>query len=420
MTTQIRRLAWRRLFFVALLCGTLLVAGLVLTSRPSVESAAAWFGTVSVDGPSVIDAGADFAATVHSGAPDGTSAQLVVFAPVTTATFEAVSQDGVANFVVPAEITKHAGTLQLVGHVDERPSTSLSVTVRPGEAVEPVVPLVGPRTIIADGSDFTMSVISPTDPFGNPVVTGTEVVVDVLRANEDRTQLNDDVQGGIAAVIIESTTETGRVTVSSSVGRADGPSNSVDQVAGVPIEFTIEADSRNAIADGFTLHGIQTTVLQDQFGNLLPDGVAATFVIASQTDTTLVHSTVQGAIARTQFEAPATPGPVTITALVSGTGSLPLTVDFEPAVQDFPVRAKAADGRITFDVGPVITVRGGYVPDGTVVRVHDATSGEMLATSALRNGEASFELPRSSEPDAVYETTVLGSSVVVRDSELGE
>jgi len=395
---------------VALLI-TLVVGGRVLQG----DTVTSWSGPIAIQSDVTHPAGEELTVTVTASAPQGTTLQLAIFAPLSATLLEQPLERSSATFVIDPTLIEHAGVYQLVAHVDNSVSQTHQIRVIPSEAVDPVVPLVGPRTIIADGEDATMTVVTPIDQFGNPVADGTEVVFDVLRPSGRRNSVLLPVEQSIAAIIIESTTETGRMTISATSGQAEGPSNVVDQVAGTPAPFTVEADLRNPLADGFTLHTVQTSELRDQFGNLLPDGVAAVFIVQDARGESLVHASVQGGIARAAIEAPEHAGELTLLARVSGTQSPPATLVFVDAVESLTASMSTSGGRANLTIGPVLTARGGYVPDGTTALISDPVSGATIASVALRGGLGQLELDA---PAGALDVEVLGmtTTVEVEDS----
>ncbi len=386
------------------------VAGRLLADDDIVSS---WAGPVTIHAESDLAAGAGASVEVTANAPDGTPIQLAVFAPVDSALLDATLSQGRAQFTLAPELARHAGLYRLVAQVDRSESSVHQLQVRPGAAVNPMVPLVGPRTIIADGSDRTMTVVTPIDRFGNPVSDGTPVEIELLWPSGDRSVVTEAVDRALVAILIESTTEAGRVTISASVSDADGPNNVVDQVAGIPAPFTIDADTRNALADGFALHAVQTSELRDEFGNTFPDGVSAVFVLEDGDRTSLVQTTVQGGIARAVIEAPSEPGQVVITARVSGAQSAPTAIDFAPAVSVFVATQQVSESGVTIEIGPVVTARGGYVPDGTVVTIREQDNNTVIADAALRGGIAEVVLDNTG---VALEAEVLGAVVPIEDS----
>lgn len=348
--------------------------------------AVVWATPVQVEiSTTEVPAGGRFDVAVMAAAPDESIVELGVFGALNTTLLTTSLEDGAANFTIDGVHTRHSGVITVVASVLGNSSVPADIGVVPLEAVEPVVPLVGPRTIVADGADITMVTVSPADRYGNAVSTGTDVMTTLTRADGSVERRADPVAGGVAATIATATTETGRVTVSTTVGTAGGPSNVFDEVAGRPADFRVEIDTRNPIADGFNLRDVQTTTLRDRYGNLLPDGVAAVFTVESEAGSTFVHTTVQGGIARTRIKAPGRPGVLTIQALVSGAESELTSLRFDPAVDVVPVATATVNDITTFTVGPVQSTLGGYVPDGTTVVVYDS-SAEVLASAEVRGG----------------------------------
>ena len=372
-----------------------------------------WAGTVTIAGPEQVDAGTDVTVVIAADVADGTPVQLGVFAPLDSAMLTTPIEQGSARFTIEAQTVRHAGLYRLVAQIDSGVSETHELRVTALGAVNPVVPFVGPRTIIADGSDITMTVVTPMDQFGNPVADDTAVDIAVGRPGGESSVITQRIDRALAAIIIEATTEAGRVTVSASTGSTDGPSTVVDQVAGSPAPFTVTVDTRDTLADGFALHQIQTSELTDRFGNVLPDGVSAVFVIEDDSGTSFLQAVVQGGVARTMLEAPNAPGTTVVLARVSGIESPPVSVDFAPAIASLAASRSTNGGRVVLSVGPVVSERGGYVADGTMVTIVDRTSGEQIAQAALRGGVAEIVV------DAVdaesVDVVVLGTRIPIEE-----
>ncbi len=335
--------------------------------------------------------------------------QLVQFGSLSTTTSVHKLDAGSASITIDASHTTHAGLIHWVA-VAGSASGNASTMITPGNAVDPVTPLVGPRTVIADGDDFTMVVASPTDEFGNPVADDTRLMTTVERPDGTRTRDDISVNAGIAAQVIASQTRAGRVTVSVTAGDAIGPTTSFDQVAGVPAAFRLSADDTPKTADGFTLHTLETGTLLDQYDNLLPDGINVVFGIEGPQGRTQIDSTVQSGTARANFEAPGLPGVVEITARVSGRTGEPLRIDFDPAVSEVSAAAIVDGSDVKLSIGPVRLIAGGYVPDGTDAIVVDA-DGAVVAKTGLFRGESTMTVP--GEVGDSFEIYVLGKLVRV-------
>lgn len=393
----------RRVVLLVLLAGAVL--GLALVRFIGTNDAApteTWAGEVEITVPLIVDAGDAFDAVVRAVPPANTTATVVLFGALDTFSQEVNLVDGSADITFDGSLTDHAGRIDLLVAIGGMKTLAHVISVA-GEPVDPVVPLVGPRTIIANGDDFTMSVSSPQDEFGNAVANGTAVVTEALRPDGATNSVTTPVAGGVAAAIVVSTTEVGRIALATTAGDATGPTNIVDQVAGLPAPFEIEVDRRNAFADGFALHEMVTTTLFDTFGNELPDGISATFVIDDLEGRSFVEATVQGGVARALLQAPALPGTVTISARVSGRESQETSIVFETGVIALPVEAERIGDDVIVNVGRVLAARGGYPPDGTPVQLIEPETGVAVMTGSLREGLVTLTAP----------TTVFADGLVV-------
>jgi len=389
----------------------------VQTLSPNDEAIAVVSPTsIDITAVAEVTAGESIDVLVEAPVADRTDVSLGVFSALESTHLEAVAANGVARFGLESQLLDHEGRVTLVAQIGAT-RTVHDLIVRAGPVVDPVVPLVGPRTIVADGQDSTMIVVSPTDGFGNPLPDGTQVTTQIVRADGGIETLTSVVVGGLAASTLTADTTAGRVTITSQVDGRDGPANVVDQVAGRPVVFTVATRGTNdsatqLFADGFTLVEVATSELRDPFGNLLPDGIVTTFRIESPDGVSFAPATVQNGSAATTIESPDRPGAIVVSASTSGTTSTPLTLDFQPAVQSLPVTSRTAvDGTPVVQLGPVITVRGGYPADGTAVTITNTRSG-VTVTDALSRGVASVPL-RAAKPGDVVRIEVLGAQTEI-------
>lgn len=379
------------LFFV-------LASSAVHVVKPSSGATAATSPTILViDAPSETAAGSALDVRVAGAISDRTDVSLGVFGAVESTLLQAVATNGVARFTIEDQLLDHAGRVTLVAQVGQT-QTRRDLVVRAGPPTEPVVPLVGPRTIIADGEDVTMVVISASDAFGNPLPDGTQADVHAAYSDGSTEALDATFKAGIASSVLRATTRAGRVSITADVKGRSGPANVVDQVAGRPARFEVKTtgastDVDQFYADGFTPYEISTTELLDPFGNVMPDGLVVTFSATSADGITTASATVQGGYATTTLQSPRTPGDIIIGARTSGQDSLPLTIAFASAVESLAVDVGVAlDGSRVVEIGPVIGRRGGYVADATIVTIRSPHDGGTLATGALHRGHVAISL----------------------------
>lgn len=365
--------------------GVTLYYDFIAPNRSAVEHSAAETTMVTIDhitmrAPTTIVAGTPFTVTLSS-QPSVDRANVTLFLLNTNGTqlLTGNLQQGLAHIPIAAPITEISGEMELVAHIGSH-SARATVSIVPGEAVEPVLALVGPRSITADGEHWTMLTALPKDRFGNAVADETPVTVRVSHPAADgatnRTQIDTvevltaKTKYLLAWVRVFSRTNAGRMYMAAASGDAHSPERTAIAVPGPPVAFGLQAEMRQRDADGRRLITVETERLQDRFGNPLLDGTAVTFLVTNPDGTTrsLPTQSIDGT-ARVQIQAPAIPGSINIEALVLNTTSRPLTFDFNAGIGVAPIaiRAIPTDDLLTLIAGPLLGPLDQYIPDGSEV-----------------------------------------------------
>jgi len=348
-------------------------------------------GSARISAPEAVDAGAGYDVEVRV-PPAAGAVDLTLLDAYRTTTLHLEAREGSASFRVrPADNTV-AGLVTLVATGEGLVQATAEVRVRAAEAAEPLVPLIGPRSIVADGVDFTMVSVLAGDRFGNPLPDGTALEL-VRRLPDGRAQADTvTVDHHVARGRLIAGTRAGEDAVTVSTGEVRGPERPFTEVAGLPVAFRLVQDAGDPAepeADGRTLVRVRTDTLVDQFANVMPDGTVVEFRLEGPDGRATLQGITVGGRATVTFQAPTRPGPVAVQAWASDRASSVLTIASRPAVAALPGRARAVDGVVTVRVGPVLGRRGGYVPDGTVVRVlarQAATGGATSASAVVAEG----------------------------------
>lgn len=273
-----------------------------------------------------------------------------------------------------------------------------TLQIEPGTAVEPLITLVGPRSIPADGRHWAMVVTLPQDQFANGVADGTKVTIQILHPSppvasrqETSNQGKDNQPESANREVIEvraaqlltwvrlySRTTAGRVYLAATTGGAHSIQQSLLVVPGPPAPFTLMADPVQLTADGEQLITVRTSLLEDNFGNPLFDGTAITFIAeeGSASRRTLPAQLIAGK-AMVQLQAPSRPGPVTVRAFVLDQASPPLRLDFGEGLALTPITVTVTIGNeeIQLRAGPLLGLLNQYIPDGSEVTLTLQRSG---------------------------------------------
>lgn len=347
----------------------LVVAGVSTTSTS--DAVVSSDGRARIQAPEAIDAGTGFDVEVL--VPSGVGAvQLSLLDAFGVTTLHGEAGGGSVSFRVPPVDTTVAGLMTLVAAGEGLTRTMAEVAVRPAGPAGPIVPLIGPRSIVADGADFTMVAVLPEDRFGNPLSDGTPLEV-VRRLPDGQAQVETiRVDHHVARTRLVAGTRAGEDLVTVGADGVAGPERPFTEVAGLPVAFGLERDPTDPVqpeADGRTLVTVRTEVLIDRFANVVPDGTMVEFRLAGPDGQASLQGVTVGGRSAVWVQAPTRPGPLRVRAWVSDRPSAPLTIGFGAAVSTLPARARVVDGVLTVVVGPVLGRRGGFVADGTVVRL---------------------------------------------------
>ncbi|MCB0081037.1 MAG: hypothetical protein KDE47_08915, partial [Caldilineaceae bacterium] len=251
------------------------------------------------------------------------------------------------------------------------------VEILPGQAVDPVLPLVGPRSIVADGAHWTMAVTTPRDRWDNPVAEGTTLTLTAQHPVQPGTAPESGVEtietqtrNLLSWARIDSRTTAGRLLISAQAGDGHSPERTVLEVPGPPVPFTLYANPQSAPADGQSWIQIRSDQITDQFGNVLLDGTQATILAALPPDEirTVPAITVDGRLYAT-LQAPTQPGSMFVRAWIGTASSQATQILFTPgpAVQTIPVSVTWQADTVSITAGPLVGERGQFVPDGTEV-----------------------------------------------------
>ena len=363
-----------------------------------------------VSGPERIDAGEPWTLTIEGRegtlATDAEVLDVHVTGPWGIRTMQLAPPDDWI-VTVPGELTKRTGVLTATVRVGDAVGSGF-VEVVPLEAVNGAIPLAGPRSIIADFDHWTMVSAFPRDKYGNAVADGTPVVVEVRRPDGGFERVETEVEFLLAKMRVFSESLAGRTALRMNTEGATGPEVEVLEVPGPPVDVEVIVPDVPFRADGRMLVNLSTSLLVDQYDNVLIDGTTGVVRMDGPLGVgTLRPFTIEG---RFEFfiEAPSIPGTVTLDVEVDGVRSEPVVLEFVSDVSELPVETERTDEGVLVSVGDVLSVHGGYVPDGTRAFLR---SGELEIDAEINDGRA--ELLVRLDPGETIEIEVLGTTVEV-------
>ncbi len=333
---------------------------------------------LTVSAPRSIQAGTATKVLVRN-TGDADQVNLIVFGSAGTITNTAQPRRGTAEFALTSDTTRLAGAIRLVARAGDRMGTG-TMTIRPGRISNMIDPIVGPRSIIADGRDTTMSVAFPMDVLGNVAEDGTPVDLHLEHADGTSSGGTSLVKGLLAFREFRSKLKAGNTDASARAKGESGRAFAIRETPSVPLPFSLRQHDILPVADGFTLVRISTTVVKDVNDNIVEDGTAVIFTWDGPLGRSRQVSKTLSGIAELVFDAPSSPSTLIFQAWSLGTTSSPLKLTFQPATTNIPMRITRNNKSLTVHFGPVLGDNDSYVRDGTrgQITISDETGKKVV------------------------------------------
>ena len=277
--------------------------------------------------------------------------------------------------------------------LDKKTSLTGSFKILPKQQVAHMETYMGPPSIDAGGTDFSMLVLIPTDSLDNPIAVNRPVNVkhQFLLTENRATVFTNNL---IAYKSIYSPKESGRILVSSECLAQNSKEFTLNVKPAIPTNFTISLKRPHQYADGNQITTFYSSIIKDQFNNVVSDGTYVQFYITTSEGNILktTGTTVNG-IAIAKMIHPDYQEKWSIKAYVIGMAeSNTINVSYQQAISDFNV-AFSKNNRI-IKVGPLKSFMQQMVPDGLQVtlKVYNKKTLIKTAVKTSRNGFIDFQL----------------------------
>jgi len=305
--------------------------------------------------------------------------QLFVHHSYGSTLLQGEKKDKLISFQFPEIFSNRSGSVDwmLVGKKGKPEKGSLVILPKVSSTPK-IESYFGPRQIQA-GNDYSMLVVMPTDDLGNPLPENTPVSIQSYFQGETISTVVP-IRHFMGWKNIQAKEKSGYILVSSTCNKLNSnelttlvyPSNAVD--------FTIGYSRNHLYADGNQLTTLTTSIINDQFGNVVSDGTLVAFDISDSSGNKLktFGSTIKG-IATAEMLHPDRPANWKIKAFIAGLAeSNTLEMTYEAALKNFEVIFSEDNRHIS--VGPLQSFMNQQIPDGALVRLHIFQDNKLLET----------------------------------------
>lgn len=279
---------------------------------------------------------------------------------------------------------------------------------------------LGPQSIIAGKTDFSMFVVSPTDIYDNPLSDSTEI--------EYSYQFKDTVQQTSVRLKnlmgwkkIYSTEKSGRILVTASCNDSHSKELTTQVHPANPMDLQIAYERTHRYADGNQIITFSTDAIQGEFGNIVSDGTLVSFSVANTKGMLLqtTGTTING-VAEARLLHPTEAETWKVTAYITGAAkSNTITLDFEAALKDFKL-SFSENGR-TLNIEKMQSFMGQWIPDGMPITLKIEDENKALfdiKRTTSRLGKAQFTLSEDFYPKGSYIITIEAAGMIKRKNVL--
>lgn len=301
-------------------------------------------------------------------------------------------KDNFIQYKIPENITRKIGIVnwKLINEVN---AISGQFSINPKAEVATMETYIGPPSIEAGGTDYTMLVVIPTDSLDNPVPTNTLVNAkfQFLNSEEKEAVFTKNL---IAYRNINSKKESGRMLVSSESLGVNSKEFTINVAAAIPTDFTISAKRPHEYSDGNQITTFSTSIIKDKQNNVVSDGTFVTFYITNSKGNILktTGTTIKG-IAHAKIIHPDYADSWSIKAYVDGMAeSNSIALSYKQVIKDFDVVFSNNNRSIT--VGPLQSFMQQMIPDGLHVKLNIYKDNELIDTiiKTSFNGYVNYNL----------------------------
>lgn len=343
--------------------------------------------------------------------PKQKSLQLYVSNSYGTTVLQPEDNYDTTRFTIPQFLSIKKGICKWT-LFDTNTKLSGTLDIQPKATPIDIETYLGPPSIEAGGTDFTMLVAIPTDDLDNPLKDSTSISIQkqFLADNKiDRIQ----TKNLIGYQRIFSPLQSGRVLLSSTANRLDSKEYDVNVMPAIAEKFTIFYDRIHEYADGNQITTFYTSVLRDKNNNVVSDGTFVDFYIENKEGKILKTSgtTIKG-IAYAKILHPEEEDNWTVEAIVTGIAeSNSIRLSYKKAVNDFNVTF--SPNNRTLKIGPIKSFMNQIIPDGFTVSLKIIANNKVLQVikKPSRAGFVFYELEKPVYKNGYYTFSIESAGI---------
>ena len=310
------------------------------------------------------------------------------------------------SFEIPNYLSNKTGVLnwRIIG---TKQLISGQIIIIPREKPYSLETYIGPPSIEAGGSDYTMLIVIPSDDLDNPLKQNTKVSI---QQQFLKSEINNPIftKNLIGFKYIYSPLKTGRILLSTETLGLNSKEYDVNIMPAIATNFTIYSKRNHEYADGNQITSFSTSVIKDKNKNIISDGNYVYFFIKNKTGNILKTSgtTISG-VATAKIIHPDYDDEWEVKAYIIGMAeSNTLGIKYKKVVENFEVVFTENNRKIK--IGPVKSFMNQIIPDGLQIKISIYKNKKLLneIIKSSIDGEVFFELNSSIYKNGDYDLEV--------------
>jgi hypothetical protein len=284
----------------------------------------------------------------------------------------------ILSYSIPKNIRKKTGQVYWK-IINDVMSLSGQLNIISKQEVAVIETYIGPPSIEAGGTDYTMLVVIPTDSLDNPLPDKTLVHAKYqFLSNESLDPIK--TTNIIAYKNIYSYKKSGRILVSSESLNTNSKEFTVIVFPAIPTDFKISAKRPHSYADGNQVTTFETSIIKDKQDNVVSDGTYVSFYITNDLGNSLKTSgtTING-VATALMIHPDYKTQWSIKAYVDGMAESDIiALNYNQVIKDFGTNFSKNNRAII--VGPLQSFMKQTIPDGLQVKLLVYKENKLIET----------------------------------------
>ncbi|WP_431165367.1 hypothetical protein [Tenacibaculum halocynthiae] len=222
------------------------------------------------------------------------------------------------TFIIPKHFSTISGILNYTVVINKKEVITDKLIIKPQTATTLLETYCGPPYIVASKTDYSMLVVIPNDIYDNPNCSDY-TAYELYRDTPLNTRINTTEL--LSYKNIYSKTKTGKIFVRTYIDSLKSKLLELSILSNNPTNFSISFDRNNSFADGKELTTFKTSVIKDQFNNIIENGTIVSFYISNDDTHLKAYGKTNNGIAVTKFVHPEKIKSFNIKAYVEGFAS---------------------------------------------------------------------------------------------------